>query len=158
MLTFCIYDVICKQIEFLKNKLKKIIMGTSTIIAIVEFVVIAFLAYLIVFRKIGRPLSEAEAQEKIAQKKQKEARDNQYLTNLFNQEEKIKNLKRPVTLISASGDLASYELLVREGNGEDHMLKGTEGLMDLGRTPMFRAIYTRAKAGSWKMDTILIPV
>ncbi|MFA6274003.1 MAG: hypothetical protein WC662_02475 [Candidatus Paceibacterota bacterium] len=122
-----------------------------TIISIVEAVIIIVLILLVLFRKIGRPLSEAEAKEKIARRQQQqrniEARrlaeqaERQREWQKFQEQEKlIAEMPRPVTFVSLSGDgMVGRTLCVQDGNGKPRTLHCREGLLD--KAPFFNGLY-----------------
>ena len=115
-----------------------------TIISIAEAVIIAILLLLIIFRKIGRPLSEAEAWEKINQKEEKRHQRQleweQKLEKISAQEREIKNMLRPVTFVSLSGDIAEGRTLcVQDGNGTPYTLYCHDNYLD--EAPLFSGLY-----------------
>lgn len=122
-------------------------------ICILETVVIIVLVLLILFRKIGRPLSEAEAKEQIVRREQrakniknrrlaKQAEEERRWQKLQEQEKVISELPRPVTFVSLDGDdLVGRTVCVQDGNGKPYTFHCDQELLDLGMAPFFKAIY-----------------
>lgn len=114
------------------------------IICVVEAVIILILLVLIIFRKIGRPLSEAEAQERIKQKREKmedaRLRAKEERERLEEQENMIKEMKTPITLIAARGSLMEgFVVCVKDAGGKIESFSGKPNL----QFPRFLALYTR---------------
>jgi hypothetical protein len=86
------------------------------------------LAYLIIFRRIGRPLSEAEAQYKIRLKEERrdseQAQYEKEIAELGKQETLIAEMKTPITHISVGGEgtYEPYNVCVQDGNKKIHNL------------------------------------
>lgn len=121
---------------------------SPTIIAYVEAGIIIILLLLIVFRKIGRPLSEAEAQEKINQKnerrRQQQMEYEKQAEKISAQEREIKSMTRPVTFVSLSGDYTEGRTLcVQDGNGNPHTLFCDD--YNLDEAPLFNGLYQASK-------------
>lgn len=122
-----------------------------SMIASVEAVIIITLLLLILSRKIGRPLSDAEVQQKINRKKQKEDQKKERqqqrqlewqkkLDEISAQEREIKNMLRPVTFVSLSGDnTEGRTLCVQDGNGAVYTLHCYD--YDLEIAPLFNGLY-----------------
>lgn len=120
------------------------LMNWSLFFIVSEAMVIVILLLLIFFRKIGRPLNEAEAREKINLKREKRRQQQlkweQELKKISNQEDKIRNMQRPVTFVSLSGDAAyGRTLCVQDGSGMPHTLFCRD--FDLRIAPLFNGLY-----------------
>ena len=140
-------------------------------ISIVETVFIIFLLYLIIFRKIGRPLSEAEVQLKIEKEKEKEKqkqieeehaqlRAKKRSEELQQQEIIISKMKTPVILVSFGweGDInPMYHICVKDGSGCVENLSARNH--EVNSLPRFRGLFNAidAKYGNYKNGMTLIP-
>lgn len=123
---------------------------------IVEGGIIVILLYLIIFRKIGRPLSDLEVRQKIKRKEQKIAQKKERqrqeqvkwekkLEKISNQEREIKNMPRPVTFVSLSGDNTyGRTLCIQDGNGDPYTLYCHDN--DLDEAPLFNGLYQASKS------------
>lgn len=139
---------------------------SPTIIAYVEAGIIVILLLLIVFRKIGRPLSAAEAQYKIDQKKKRESEkqtrknearlDEQRRWNkLQEQETIISKMTAPIILVSAGGDIiVGYDICVKDANGNISNLHAESYEME--DLPRFKGLFN-AFGTSWKSGMVLVP-
>ena len=126
------------------------------LIALMEAAVILLLGFLIIFRRIGRPLSEAEAQYRIKlkeERKQKEAEDYQKeISELNKQEILIAEMQTPITLISVAGE-GTYEpfnVCVQDGNKKIHNLLAEH--RHISKLPKLQSLYRAAgwvDGGQW---------
>lgn len=98
-------------------------------IALIEAGVILTLLYLIIVRRVGRPLSEAEVQYKIHLKQEREregqAREQQELARLRSQEDAIAAMETPIVLVSVvipGYGSETYNMCVQDGTKKRHNL------------------------------------
>jgi flagellar biosynthesis/type III secretory pathway M-ring protein FliF/YscJ len=129
-------------------------------------ITIAFvtLVLFVIFRKIGRPLSEAEAKEKIKRRQETEQAEaferSEKLRFLKEQEDTIKNLKPPVLYISFYSDNHNENIVftVQDGDKKTHLFKA-KSEYQLRKQPYLNSLYTSALSAIYnrKFGTVLIP-
>jgi hypothetical protein len=124
------------------------------IVALIEAVALIVLIYLIVTRRIGRPLSEAEAQYKLKRKEEIRLQDEhlyqEKLNELAKQEVLISQMKSPIILVSVSGGeffSDPYNLCVQDGEKKIHTLLAERS--ELRQLPKLQALF---KAAGWNND------
>lgn len=122
------------------------------------------LSLLVIFRKIGRPLSEAEAMEKIKRRQEREEyleRQYQIATAAMkNQEETIKNLKAPVLYLSSTNDDFGDKIVlsVQDGEKKTHVFQ-MKRKGDMERYPFFASLYQTSRHAWYhsKNGEVIIP-
>lgn len=129
-------------------------------------ITIAFvvLLILVIFRKIGRPLSEAEAKEKIRRRQQREeawAREEQEKKRvLMEQENVIKNLKPPVLYLSSASDHDDENIVftIQDGDKKTHLFRAKD-MYEIRRQPFLNALYESARPAIYhsRIGEVLIP-
>lgn len=158
-------------LECLQTNLIRTTMETTNFfgVAVAELVIIIILALLIIFRKIGRPLSESEIKERkerqaLAEEKfnkQQELRALQrqnYEKKLLDQENAIKELLAPVKLVSVAGDSCGYDLCVVDKNSRSHIFSASSDDMYSYNIPRFKTLFNASHAlDGWTTGSILIP-
>ena len=136
------------------------------LMALTEAVFILGILLLVIFRKIGRPLSEAEAKYRIDKKLQKE-RDKKLKRQEEDREARkawdkheeqevlISKMKTPIILISAKGDARSgVSMCVKDGEGKIENLHVEACWID--KFPKFLGLYHALPYG-YKNGMVLVP-
>lgn len=125
-------------------------------IASVEFVTLLLLTVLIAKRKIGRPLTAAEVQErkvkreqrKMEKERRRQARIQEWQERelaMAQQDDAIRTLVRPVKFVSLSGNGLDGEITicVQDGTGQPHTFHLNE--MYLRKCPFFNSLLNVSK-------------
>ena len=135
----------------------------------VQFVVLFILLILILKRKIGRPLTETELEEKRQQKEKKRLalqeieRQNQLenqkkIREIKEQEEEIRSLLRPVIFVSLNGDdLRGRTLCVQDGKGDMHSFHASDYDLE-NNARLFNGLYQASREPNYygKIGAVLL--
>lgn len=127
-------------------------------IAIAELVILTILIVLIIKRKIGRPLTEAELIEKKRKEEEAEIWLKKEFQRLQVQESKINGLKRPLRFVGRSETYDKLELTVQDGDKQMHSFSVSNDKFTKESTPFFCALF-KASWEPWyfgKKNAILL--
>ena len=118
-------------------------------IAGIETITLIILCTLIAQRKIGRPLTQQELDERRRKREAGEREEQERWNKLQEQEQIIKNLQTPVTFVSLSGnDSSGISLSVQDGKKKLHAFHADSWVID--NLPFFNGLYQASREPNYK--------